>query len=151
MKNRELETTLGPLFVPVSDPYHQIVVPMTFHVYVDLDTVERSADGKVAKANTLFSARYDMKHFKTLDWKASVGDGEILDSINQYLKKSGIVGRVFWATMSVQEPGCYEFKMKAFMVDEFFPEVGEQHDVQRRERRATPRPVHSGPPLLKVV
>lgn len=152
MKNSEIEKTLGPLFVPVSDNYNEIVVPMTFHVYADLNTVERGADGKVMKANTLFSAKYDPKHFKDVDWKGVVGDAVILDSINRYISRIGVVGRLFWATMSVQEPGSFEFKMKPFMVDEFFPELGAHHDAtQRRERRSTPRPEFTGTPLLKVV
>jgi hypothetical protein len=53
--------------------------------------------------------------------------------------------------MAAQEPEQFEFKMKPFMVDEFFPELGMRDDIQRVERRQAPRPEFVGRPQLSVV
>jgi hypothetical protein len=147
----ELEKTLGFALITVSDAYHEVTVPMTFEVYVDTDTIERDPTGKVVKANTLLTARWEMKHLRDIDWEVLVGDVVVLDGVNRFLENLGIVGRVSWAAMAAQEPEQFEFKMKPFMVDEFFPELGMRDEDQRRERRQAPRPEFVGRPKLSVV
>ncbi|MNU31231.1 hypothetical protein D3C71_197500 [compost metagenome] len=151
MKLQELERTLGLALIPVSDAYHEVMLPMTFEVYVDLESIERDQTGKVVKANTLLTGRWDMKHLRTIDWEVLVGEAHVVDGVNRFLGNLGIVGRVSWAPMAAQEPEQFEFKMKPFMVDEFFPDLAHRDDIQREERRKTPRPEYVGRPQLRVV
>lgn len=151
MKLQELERTLGLALIPVSDAYHEVMLPMTFEAYVDLESIERDQTGKVVKANTLLTGRWDMKHLRTIDWEVLVGEAHVVDGVNRFLGNLGIAGRVSWAPMAAQEPEQFEFRMKPFMVDEFFPDLARRDDVQREERRKTPRPEYVGRPQLRVV
>jgi hypothetical protein len=151
MKLQELERTLGLALIPVSDAYHEVMLPMTFEAYVDLESIERDQTGKVVKANTLLTGRWDMKHLRTIDWEVLVGEAHVVDGVNRFLGNLGIVGRVSWAPMAAQEPEQFEFKMKPFMVDEFFPKLAQRDDIQRAERRQAPRPEYVGRPQLRVV
>lgn len=151
MKVQELERTLGLALIPVSDAYHEVMLPMTFEAYVDLESIERDQTGKVVKASTLLTGRWDMKHLRTIDWEVLVGEAHVVDGVNRFLGNLGIVGRVSWAPMAAQEPEQFEFKMKPFMVDEFFPDLAHRDDVHREERRRTPRPEYVGRPQLRVV
>jgi hypothetical protein len=151
MKPIELEKTLGFALIPVSDAYHEVMLPMTFEVYVDRDSIERDQTGKVVKASTLLTGRWEVKHLRTIDWEVLVGEAHVVDGVNRFLGNLGIVGRVSWAPMAAQEPEQFEFKMKPFMVDEFFPELGMRDDIQRAERRQAPRPEFVGRPQLRVV
>jgi hypothetical protein len=152
MKPTELEEKLGFALITVSDAYSEVTLPMKFEVYVDVDSIERDAAGKVVKANTLLTARWDMKHLRgELQWESLVGDALVLDGVNRFLDNLGIVGRVSWAAMAAQEPEQFEFKMKPFMVDEFFPQLGMRDDILRRERRQAPRPEFVGRPQLRLV
>lgn len=151
MKLQELERTLGLALIPVSDAYHEVMLPMTFEAYVDLESIERDQTGKVVKANTLLTGRWDMKHLRTIDWEVLVGEAHVVDGVNRFLGNLGIVGRVSWAPMAAQEPEQFEFKMKPFMVDEFFPDLAQRDDIQREERRRAPRPEYVGRPQLRIV
>lgn len=151
MKLQELERTLGLALIPVSDAYHEVMLPMTFEAYVDLESIERDQTGKVVKANTLLTGRWDMKHLRTIDWEVLVGEAHVVDGVNRFLGNLDIVGRVSWAPMAAQEPEQFEFKMKPFMVDEFFPDLAQRDDIQREERRRAPRPEYVGRPQLRVV
>lgn len=151
MKLQELERTLGLALIPVSDAYHEVMLPMTFEAYVDLESIERDQTGKVVKASTLLTGRWDMKHLRTIDWEVLVGEAHVVDGVNRFLGNLGIVGRVSWAPMAAQEPEQFEFKMKPFMVDEFFPDLAHRDDIQREERRQAPRPEYVGRPQLRVV
>ncbi len=151
MKLQELERTLGLALIPVSDAYHEVMLPMTFEVYADRESIERDQTGKVVNASTLLTGRWDMKHLRTIDWEVLVGEAHVVDGVNRFLGNLGIVGRVSWAPMAAQEPEQFEFKMKPFMVDEFFPDLARRDDIQREERRQTPRPEYVGRPQLRVV
>lgn len=151
MKRREIYRTLGSALVTVSDAYLEVTLPMTFDAYVDVHSIERDATGKVTSANTLLTARWDMKHMRDINWEILVGDAHILDGVNRFINNLGIGGRVGWAPMSAQEPEQFQFRMRSFMVDEFFPELGARHDAERVERRQTPRPERVGRPALRIV
>jgi hypothetical protein len=151
MKKREIDKTVGSALITVSDAYHEVTLPMTFEAYVDVSSIRRDGTGKVVEANTLFTGRWDMKHLRGVDWEILVGDVLVLDGVNRFLRNHGIVGRVSWAAMAAQEPETFEFKMKPFMVDEFFPELGMRDDVERQERAAHPCPQFTGRPNLTIV
>lgn len=151
MKRREIEKTLGSALVYVSNAYEEVTLPMTFETYVDVASIERDATGKVTSARTLLTARWNLKHLRGIDWETLVGDVQVLDGVNRFLGNLGIVGRVGWAAMAAQEPEQFEFKMKPFMVDEFFPELGMRDDAERKTRSEASRPAHVGRPQLSIV
>ncbi|NTF17083.1 hypothetical protein G6L37_01395 [Agrobacterium rubi] len=151
MKRNEIYKTLGSALVTVADAYTSTTVPLTFDAYVDVHSIDRDATGKVISANTLFTARWDLKHMRDINWETLIGDVEVLDAVNRFISNLGISGRIGWAPMSAQEPEQFQFRMKPFMVDEFFPELGMRHDVERSERRQAPRPSVVGRPTLSIV
>lgn len=151
MKRREIYKTLGSALVTVSDAYLEVTLPMTFDAYVDVHSIERDATGKVTAANTLLTARWDLKHMRDINWEILVGDVLVLDGVNRFINNLGIPGRVGWAPMGAQEPEQFQFRMRAFMVDDFFPELGMRHDAERMERRQAPRPTFVGRPSLSIV
>lgn len=152
MKTKQLAPkTLGPLIVVTGDVYRTITVPMTFLVYVDAESVERSRDGKVVAANTFFSALYDVKRLGDVTWETLCGDPLVMQAVNQYLEKTGIVGSLNWASMEHQEPGRLEFRMKPHMVDLFFPELVGRAIDEGADMNITTRPRAVQPPELRLV
>jgi hypothetical protein len=152
MKTKELAPkTFGPLIVVTGDVYRTITVPMTFLAYVDVASLERSRDGKVVKANTLFSATYDVHRLGDVTWETLCGDPLVKQAVDLYLEKIGIVGSLNWAPMEMQEPGRLEFRMKPHMVDMFFPElVGRAIDAGA-DMTVAARPRSVAPPELRLV
>jgi hypothetical protein len=152
MKNKELAPkTFGPLIVVTGDVYRTITVPMTFVAYVDVASVQRSRDGKVVEANTLFSAIYDVHRLGDVSWEALCGDPLVKQAVDLYLEKIGIVGSLNWATMEMQEPGRLEFRMKPYMVDMFFPELVSRAINEGADMTVTSRPRKVAPPELRLV
>lgn len=152
MKTKELDPkTYGPLLVVTGDVYRTITVPMTFVAYVDVDSVERGRDGKVTKANTLFSAIYDTRRLGGVEWETLCGDPLVKHAVDLYLEKMGIVGSLNWAPMDAHEPGRMEFRMKPHMVDMFFPELVGAAVEDGAAINVTPRPRSTSQPALRLV
>lgn len=151
MKRREIYKSLGSALITVSDAYLEVTLPMTFEAYVDVRSIERDATGKVTSASTMLTAQWDLKHMRDIDWEILVGDAVVLDGVNRFLSNLGIVGRVGWAPMSAQEPEQFQFRLRSFMVDSVFPELGARHDTERLEVRQAPRPAVVGRPKLSIV
>ncbi|NKK58834.1 hypothetical protein GFM44_23335 [Rhizobium leguminosarum bv. viciae] len=115
--------SFGPLLVKTGDVYRDIVIPVTIEAYIDADTVECNAAGRIVKANTLFTAYYRTARLGAWNWEDLVGCPLVKESVDLYLEAMGYVGNLNWAPMDAQKPGRLEFRMKPELVASIFPEV----------------------------